>query len=562
MIIKLILCFEGVRHNTKWVYKKMFKRICTILGLIAFFSGLMPIVLNASPKNTLVMAWNIDSITNFDPAQSVEMVTSELLTNICSALVQYHPDNPMVIHPAMAQSWDVSDDGKKIIFHLRDDLKFDDGTVATAQDLAWSMQRIVKLGLGYAQSLKDYGFTKDNVETNIQALDDKTLQMQFDKFYPLRLILTVIGQSYASALLDRRKIEMHAVNDDMGNKYLATHSACVGPYKLVRWVPGERVVLQATQHYWGGAPKIEKILILHMAESASQRFLLEKGVVDIARDLSSEDILDIEKQGGPITIYRVLRPQSVYLSLNNKNVIFANEKVRLAFRYLVDYDTLGKTVLKGIAIPRASYMPLGVPGALDEKEGVPFKLDLKKAKQLIYEAGYLNGFKANLLIGSLTYMSSVAQTIQENAHKIGIELTIEKMAQAQLLSRVRGGNYDIAIMSWNTADPDGHASSWHHVFNPDPTFTEQHSMHLAWRAGYYDAKANKMVMDALFEEDKNKRLEQYRELQNYIFNHGPMAYLFQTYYTIGVGPTVKKWVWNSFRLYYNKAEKYVRSNDE
>ncbi|AQX25743.1 peptide/nickel transport system substrate-binding protein [Bartonella sp. Coyote22sub2] len=543
--------------QTEWLYKKMFKRIYALLGSIVFFSGLMPIMLHASPKNTLVMAWSIDSITSFDPAQSVEVVTSELLTNICSALVQYDPHNSAKIQPAMAKSWDVLDDGKKIIFHLRDDLKFDDGTLATAQDLAWSMQRVVKLGLSYAQSLKDYGFTEDNVETKIQALDDKTLQMQFDKLYPLRLILTVIGQSYASALLNRQKLEMHAVNNDMGNKYLATHSACVGPYKLVRWAPGERVVLEATQHYWGDAPKIERILILHVAESASQRFLLEKGVVDISRDLSSEDILDIEKQEGPLAIHRVLRPQSVYLSLNNKNVIFANEKVRLAFRYLVDYDTLGKTVLKGIAIPRASYMPLGIPGALDEKEGVPFKLDLKKAKQLIKEAGYVNGFKANLLIGSLSYMSSVAQIIQENARKIGIELSIEKMSQAQLLNRVRGGNYDIAIMSWNTADPDGHASSWHHVFNPDPTFTKPYNMHLAWRVGYYDAKANKMVMDALFEEDKSKRFEQYRELQNYILNHGPMAYLFQTYYTIGVGPAVKKWVWNSFRLYYNKAEKYM-----
>lgn len=73
-----------------------------------------------------------------------------------------------------------------------------------------------------------------------------------------------------------------------------------------------------------------------------------------------------------------MRPQIIYLSLNNKNAIFANEKVRLALRYLVDYEGLGTTVLKGIAIPRATYMSLGVPGALDEKEGQPFKLDLKK----------------------------------------------------------------------------------------------------------------------------------------------------------------------------------------
>ncbi|WP_375701481.1 ABC transporter substrate-binding protein, partial [Bartonella sp. AA81SXKL] len=262
-----------------------------------------------SSKDRLVMAWNIDSISSFDPAQSVEVVTSELLTNICSALVQYDRNDPTKVRPAMAQSWNVFDGGTRIVFHLRHDLKFNDGRKATAQDLAWSMQRIVKLGLGYAQSLINYGFTKDNVETNIQALDDKTLQLKLDKPYPIQLVLTVIGQSYASALLDRQTLEAKSVDGDMGNEYLATHSACVGPYKLERWIPGEKVVLQASQYYWGDdVPKTKQIVVQHVAESASQRLLLEKGDVDIARDLSSEDILDIEKKGGPVKISRVLRP--------------------------------------------------------------------------------------------------------------------------------------------------------------------------------------------------------------------------------------------------------------
>ncbi|UTO27990.1 ABC transporter substrate-binding protein [Bartonella harrusi] len=535
--------------------KVMLKSFCILFGVIGFLNGSLSSALSVSSKDTLIMAWNIDSISSFDPAQAVEVVTSELLMNICSALVQYDKHNPTKIRPAMAQSWDVLDHGKRIVFHLRDDLKFNDGRVATAQDLAWSMQRIIKLGLSYAQSLMDYGFTKENAEVNIQALDNKTLQLKLDKPYPVQLILTVIGQSYASALLDRQTIEANSVDGDMGNKYLATHSACVGPYQLAHWSPGEKVVLQATQHYWGDTPKVKNIVVQHVAESASQRLLLEKGDVDIARDLSSEDVLGIEKQRGPVKISRVLRPQIIYLSLNNKNTLFAHEKVRLALRYLIDYEGFGKTVLKGIGIPRASYMPLGIPGALNKKEGVPFKLDLEKAKQLISEAGYPHGFKANLLVGSLSYMSSVAQSIQANARKIGIEFTIERMAQNQLLSRVRGGNYDTAIMGWGSADPDGHPASLNHVFNPDPTFTKKHNMYLAWRAGYYDENINKMVMDALFEQNQKKRISQYRALQHYVFEHGPMVYLFQTYYTVGMGPAVKKWVWNSFRLYYNDAEK-------
>lgn len=533
----------------------MLKKLFSLLSTIVFFNGVVTPAYSVSSKDILVMAWNIDSISSFDPAQTVEVITSELLTNICSGLVVYDKYGSTKIHPVMAKSWDVSDDGKEITFHLRDNLKFDDGRKATAQDLAWSMQRIVKLGLGYAQFLVNYGFTKDNVDTNILALDDKTLQLKLDKPYPTQLILAIVGQSYTSALLDRKTIEAHSINGDMGNKYLATHSACVGPYKLVSWLPGDKVVLEATQHYWGEVPKIKQIVVQHVADSLSQRLLLEKGNVDIARDLSSEDILDLEKKGGPIKIGRILRPQMVYLSLNNKNAIFAHEKVRLALRYLVDYENLGKTVLKGIAIPRAAYIPLGIPGSLDEKEGLPFKLDLEKAKQLISEAGYPDGFKANILVGSLSYMVSIAQSIQANAGKIGIDLTIETMAKNHLLSRVRDRNYDIAILSWASGDPDGHPTSLNNVFNPDPTFTKKHKGFLAWRAGYYDENINKMVTDALFEKDQNKRIALYRALQHYVFEHGPMVYLFQTYYTVGMGPAVKKWAWNSFRIFYNDIEK-------
>ncbi|WP_455473849.1 ABC transporter substrate-binding protein [Bartonella sp. B30(2025)] len=536
---------------------KAFKRLCLLLGGMVFVNESTSPALSTSLPDTLVMAWNIDSISSFDPAQSLESVMSELLLNMCSALVQYDKSDATKVRPAMARSWDVFDNGKRIVFHLRDDLKFNDGRAATAQDLAWSMQRIVKLGFSYARFLVDYGFTKDNIETSIQALDNKTLQLKLDEPYPVELILTMIGQSYASALLDRKTIEENSVNGDMGNKYLATHSACVGPYKLVRWTPGDRVILEATQHYWGEKPKVQKIMIQHVAESASQRFLLEKGDVDIARDLSSEDILDIEKQEGPIKISRVLRPQSVYLSLNNKHAILANEKVRLALRYLIDYENLGKTVLKGIAIPRASYMPLGIPGALNEKEGLPFKLDLEKAKQLISEAGYPNGFKVNFLVGSLPYMSPVAQSIQENARKVGIELIIKRMAQNQLLSHVRARNYDIAIMRWASYELDGHPVSLNSIFNPGSASKKKYSIYGASRSGYYDEKANKMVMDALFEPDPKKRIERYHALQHYMFEHGPMVYLFQTYYTVGIAPTVKNWVWNSYRIYYNDLEKYA-----
>ncbi|UXM96663.1 ABC transporter substrate-binding protein (plasmid) [Bartonella sp. HY329] len=507
-----------------------------------------------TPPNALIMAWNIDAISSFDPAQTVEVVTAEILQNTCDALVQFDPKDPTNVLPALAQSWDISDDAKTLTFHLRDNLKFDDGRVATAADYAWSIQRVVKLGLGNAATLTEYGFTKDNIDELVSAPDDHTLVIKLVDPYPIDLILSAIGANRVTYLLDRQTLEKNAMDGDMGNKYLTTHTACVGPYKLMRWNPSEVVLLQASDHYWGKAPKLKQVFIKHVSESGTQRLLLEKGDIDVARDLSAEDILDLEKKGN-VNIERTLRPQMVYIMINNKNPILANEKVRLAFRYLIDYDTLGKTILNGIAIPRASYLPLQTFGALDESEGEPFKLDLEKAKQLITEAGYPNGFDANFLIGSLPYMTPVAQSIQDNAKKIGINLKIERMAQAQLLSRTRGGEFDTAIMGWQSSAPDGHANSSRHVFNPDATYTQKQNMYVSWRVGYYDEEANKMVNKALFETDPKKRGEDYHEIQRYMFEHGPMAYLFQTYYLAGVNKRLKNWTWTGYQVYYDMAEK-------
>ncbi|MET3560371.1 peptide/nickel transport system substrate-binding protein [Bartonella japonica] len=510
-----------------------------------------------TPSDTLVMAWNLDSIKTFDPAQVNDVYASEILINVCDNLADSATDDSAKIVPSLAKSWDVSGDDQRteITFHLRDDLKFNDGRSANAHDLLWSMKRVVKLKLGNAAIFNEYGITEQNVDEALQAPDEKTVVMKFDKPYPAELILNNIAASRATALLDRKTIMKHEKDGDMGNRYLVSHAACVGPYQLSNWRPGEALLLRASPHYWGETPKLKKILIRHVAETGTQRLLLQKHDVDVARDLTPEDLADLQATTD-VKIKKLLTPSMMYWGFNTTNPILANEKVRLAMRYLIDYEGLGKSFLKDVGIPRASFLPLGNFGALDEKEGQPFKLDLQKAKELLIEAGYPEGFEINCLIGSSPYALPIAQSIQDNAAKVGVKLKIERLAGTQLFSKVYARNFDTAFIGWSNDSLDPYTMASHLIYNPDNRFEAKNTAYPSWQCGYFDAKMNQKVENALFEKDPRKREQMYADLQREFMQKGPYAFIFQKYNVVAMTPSVKKWVWNSApRIFYSAIEK-------
>ena len=324
----------------------------------ALLAGLSLVALTAAaeaatPKTALVMAWNIDAISTFDPAQVGEVVTNELLQNTCDALAEFDPKDERKVLPKLAESWTVSPDRQTITFKIRPGLKFPSGNPATAGDIAWSLQRVVKLGFGNAATITEYGFTKQNVEERITAPDDTTLVMKFDQPYPTTLILQAIAANRVSTVMDRKVLMANEQNGDLGNKYLATHTECVGPYKLAQWNAGESILLQANDGYWGKAPALKRILIKHVAEPGTQRLMVSQGDVDVARDLTPEDLKDLETSKD-VTTEKVLKPQLFFWTFNLNEKPFDNEKVRLAMRYLIDYDGLGSTVMKYLGVPRAS----------------------------------------------------------------------------------------------------------------------------------------------------------------------------------------------------------------
>ncbi|WP_273720968.1 MULTISPECIES: ABC transporter substrate-binding protein [unclassified Bartonella] len=510
-----------------------------------------------TPADTLVMGWNIDGINTFDPAQLNDVYANEIVLNVCDNLVGTATDDPAKIIPSLATHWDVSggDQNTVLTFHLRDGLKFNDGRSANAHDLIWGMKRIIKLKMATAAIFNEYGITEQNVDSALQAPDEKTVVMKFDKPYPAELILNNIVASRATALLDRKTIMKHEKNGDMGNRYLASHAACVGPYQLASWRPGEAILLRASPNYWGETPKLKKILIRHVAETGTQRLLLQKHDIDVARDLRPEDIADLQATTD-VKVESVLEPSMMYWGFNTTNPIFAKEKVRLAMRYLIDYEGLEKSILKGVGVPRASFIPLGNFGALDEKEGQPFKLDLQKAKQLLTEAGYSKGFEANFLVGSSHYALPIAQSVQDNAAKVGVHLKIERLAGTQVFSKLYARAFDTIFVGWNNDSADPHSMASRLVYNPDNRFEAKNTAYPSWQHGYLDEAMNKKVEAALFQKDPQKRAQIYADLQRELMQKGPYAFIFQRYSVVAMTPSIKKWVWNSApRIFYSAIEK-------
>ncbi|CAN7583189.1 ABC transporter substrate-binding protein [Phyllobacterium sp. LjRoot231] len=543
------------KFNTNRTVRRLMRTVANAIAGAAL--GLTAVPLSgyaATPDSALVMAWNIDAISTFDPAQIGEVVTSELVQNTCDSLVDFDPANEAKVIPGLAKSWDVSDDRQQITFHLNEGMKLPSGNAATAHELAWSMQRVVQLGFGNAATITEYGFNKDNVKERIVASDDNTLVMKLDKPYPTNLILQAIGANRVSALLDMKLLLEKQVDGDLGNKYLATNTACVGPYRLAQWNAGESIVLQANDEYWGEKPKLQRILIRHVAEAGTQRLLLTQGDVDIARDLSPDDLADLDGKAG-IEIKRVLKPQLFFWVFNAADPVFKDEKVRLAMRYLIDYDGLAKSVMPYLGVPRASFAQIGAVGALDEKQGQPFSLDLDKAKQLLTEAGYPNGFESDVLFGTLPHSAPIAQSIQQNAAKVGVKLNLERMANAQLFSRIRGREFKTGMLAWQTGVPDAHGNASRLVYNPDNRAEAKLTQIPAWRASFQNDDFNARVQQALLEGDPEKRNRLYYSLQKDVMEKGPMAIMFQMYNILGMNDKVKDWTWNGFRVYYKPAHK-------
>ena len=506
-------------------------------------SGGMAPAFAETPADTLVEAWAIDDTITLDPAESFELSPAEFIGNAYDMLVRLDIADTTKVKGGIADSWTVSDDGLTYTFKLKPGIKFASGNPITAEDVAWSFERVVKLDKSPAFILTQFGLTGDNVAEKAKAVDEGTFVFTVDKAYAPSFVLNCLTAT-VGAVLDKKLVMEHAEattpNDeykydtDFGYAWMKTHYAGSGPFTIRDWRANEIVVMERNENYYGDKPALARVIYRHVKESATQRLMLEAGDVDVARNLEPGDLEAVTKNPD-LTTTSAAKGTVYYISLNQKNENLAKPEVREAFKYLVDYDAIGSTLLKGVGEIRQTYQAKGVLGALDE---APYKFDVAKAKELLEKAGLKDGFSVTFDVRNTQPVTGIAESFQQTAAQAGVKIEIIPGDGKQTLTKYRARNHDLYIGQWGMDywDPNSNAEA----FTSNPDNGDDASLKtLAWRNAWDIPELTEQVKAALLERDSDKRAELYKKLQQEALETSPFVMLYQQIEVAGVRGNVK-----------------------
>jgi peptide/nickel transport system substrate-binding protein len=476
---------------------------------------------------------DLGDILTFDPGESYEISGQEIGTNVYDRLVRYEAEDLTKLVGGVAESWTVSSDAKTFTFKLRQNLKFANGDPVTADDMAWSMQRVVLMDKTPAFLFTQLGWTKENVKSLVTAPDPHTLTFKITEELAPSLVLNLMS-TLAASPVDKKVALSHEKDGDLGNGWLKTNSAASGAYNLVAWKAEESVTLEANPTYHLGAPHMKRVVVRHVPEPATQRLLLEKGDIDVARTLTPDQLAPLA-ENKDIRIESFPGGDNYYLGLNLSEEHMKNPKVRQAMKMLVDYDGMVKTFLKGRFIVQETFLPIGILGAIPYN---PWHLDVAKAKALLAEAGYPNGFEIEFTTPNASPWTEMAQSVQQTMGQGGIKLKLVQVEQKQMLQAFRARKHQMVLNSWapDYFDPHSNADTFAH--NDDDSDTPKIKP-LAWRTHWLVPELSKETLAAAKEADTAKRKQMYEDLQKKVTDDGPFILMFQDAYPTALRSNIK-----------------------
>ena len=491
---------------------KRFVRLASlVVGTVLLLSSLSVWAAGQPPASngTLTIAIVHDVIT-FDPANYRDRVTEAVIRQIYDGLVTRGPD--MKVVPQLATSWDQVSP-TKWVFHLRHDVTWQDGTPFTADDVVFSINRIVKPG-------QINGVTSPRKSllgsvTGAVALDKYTVQINLATPWP-----PLISFLPFQEMVCKQYVEKH------GDAYLAQHPMGTGPFKLVEWDKGSQIVMQRYDKYYGGPAKFAQLIFKVMPETATRIAALRAGQVDIITDVPPDLVSGIQADSS-CHIATCRGTRSYFLELNITKPPFNDVRVRQAMNYGIDFKTLIDTMLGGFAerIPT-----LLSPDAFGYNAQLkPYPYDPAKAKELLKEAGYPNGFKVTLDCES--YAKDVSQAYAQMLRNIGIDASVQVWDWGVLKPQLVAHKRQIYVGDWGNAslDPAG-------ILIP--------KLETGGR-GNYSGYSNPAV-DTLFEltestTSTHDRALAFEAVQDIIYKDAPMVFGYVAEEIYGVSNRVKNW---------------------
>jgi peptide/nickel transport system substrate-binding protein len=478
----------------------------------------------AQDKQVLVLGVDISDSRNFDPARMSDYSSPITNAAVYDRLVTQTPGNYETVEPSLATSWERSEDGKKITFHLRDDVKFFDGSGLTAADVKFSLDRLL--------NVKDQPAVYAANLEGTEIVDDYTVDLLIkDPNKPIMINLAAPAFAiYSKAMTEANGgvSGPEAETQDTATQWINQNSAGSGPYHMVAWERNGQIVMQKNPHYWGGEVPFERVVIRHIGDSAAQLLALENGDIDAAFNLTTEQLAGLEGSED-IDIKSGLSLDYVYMALTTSpelNEGLSKAENRLAFAHSIDYDGIIEHLMGGNAVRPANFLPIGVGGSTEELTAdIGYQDDLDEAKELLEKAGNPDGFAfdlsyANAAIVGTSYQL-LAQKIQSDAARAGITVNLDPIDQVNLRTQYTGGESQAVITFWNPPSPE-----------PDlwaAASIERVAKRVHWEPS---AEIQQIVAAAAAEQDPAKRAELYTQYAEMVQDMGTYILLFQPIYRI------------------------------
>ncbi len=388
--------------------------------------------------------------TSMDPQYHALTPNIQLSQTLFDPLVCSDPD--LVSKPCLAESW--SADGKVWTFKLRPNVKFSDGSPMTADDVVFTFDRVPKV----PNSPSSYKVYLQKVE-KVEAVDPLTVRITTTEPYPLLAVnmvgLPIMSSKAASGAAPEGKTttELNAGNGLVGT----------GPYRFVSWKRGAEIVFERNPHYWGPAPAWDKVIYRPISNPAARVAALLAGDVDLVEDPPTDDLerlqkepkLHVETKASNRIIYVALdqhgSPSPGIQGTDGKNPLL-DKRVREALSLAIDRSALVARTMGGVATPAAQLLPFPMFGASKNLVNAA-KADPEKAKALLKEAGYPNGFTLVLGTPNGRYIndSKVAQTLAAMWTRVGVKTTIDANAPAVFFKNRDSYAYSAYLAGWGTA---------------------------------------------------------------------------------------------------------------
>lgn len=409
------------------------------------------------------------------------------------------------IKPELATHWELVDDGLAYIFHIRTDATFWDGSPVTAADVKWSFDRAISLGGFPAVQMKAGGMIKTE---QFEVIDDKTFKLIMLKKSKLTLpdLAVPVPIVINSKLAKKNATE----KDPWATEYLHKTPAGGGAYMLENWTPGQQLVYQRFDDWKNGPlPQMERVIVREVPSAATRRALIERGDADVSLDLPNKDAKELEAIGKLTVVGTSIDNTLNAIGLNLKFEPFQNVKVRQAIAYAIPYQKIFDAAAYGRGKPMWGAKAGDVSATWPQ--AFPYGTNLEKAKALLKESGYADGFSLPISINLAfsQWTEPTAILIQESLDKIGVKTTINKIPGASWRTKALvekglelhlknfGGwlNYPDYYFFW--AYIEGHLFNSMNYDSPVVKALVDSTLHMATDNPQYEINVKKLISTAI-----------------------------------------------------------------